>query len=104
MWTVAMISRKGGAGKTDLAVHLAACAEGSGLATGVVDLDPQGTATKWGLRRAEASIRAGAEVVSALPASLPKLLQTARKSGAQLMILDTAPHADAMAVEAARAA
>lgn len=99
-----MISRKGGAGKTNLAVHLAACAEGRGLASGIVDLDPQGTATKWGLRRAQASTRAGAEVVSALPASLPKLLQTARESGAQFMILDTAPHADSLAVDAARAA
>lgn len=99
-----MISRKGGAGKTNLAVHLAACAEGRGVPTGVVDLDPQGTATKWGLRRAEAGVRIGAEVVSAQPASLPKLLDTAQKSGAQLMILDTAPHADSMSVDAARAA
>jgi chromosome partitioning protein len=104
MWTIAMISRKGGAGKTNLAVHLAACAEGRGIATGIVDLDPQGTATKWGIRRTDAGIRAGAEVVSAQPASLPKLLDTARRSGAKLMILDTAPHADSMSVDAARAA
>ncbi|MBV8523071.1 MAG: ParA family protein [Acetobacteraceae bacterium] len=83
---------------------MGACAEGQGLATGIVDLDPQGTATKWGLRRAQNGARTGAEVVSALPASLPKLLTTARKSGAQLMLLDTAPHADSLAVDAARAA
>jgi chromosome partitioning protein len=104
MRTIAMISRKGGAGKTNLAVHLAACAEGRGIPTGVVDLDPQGTATKWGIRRSEAGTHAGAEVISAQPASLPKLLETARRSGAQLMILDTAPHADSMSVDAARAA
>ena len=104
MHVVAMVSRKGGAGKTNLAVHLAACAEGKGIPTGIVDLDPQGTATKWGLRRVESGQRTGAEVVSAQPASLPKLLDTATRAGAQLMILDTAPHADSMAVDAARAA
>ncbi len=103
MRTIAMISRKGGAGKTNLAVHLAACAEGRGIPTGVVDLDPQGTATKWGLRRTESSSRAGAEVISAQPASLPKLLETAKRAGAKLMILDTAPHADSLSVDAARA-
>ena len=98
-----MISRKGGAGKTNLAVHLAACAEGRGISTGVVDLDPQGTATKWGLRRADGGLRNGAEVVSAQPASLPKLLESAKRAGAKLMILDTAPHADSLSVDAARA-
>jgi chromosome partitioning protein len=70
----------------------------------VIDLDPQATATKWGTRRAEDSERQGAEVVSAQVVSLPKLLREAREAGADLMILDTAPHADAMAVDAARVA
>ena len=104
MKTIAMISRKGGAGKTNLAVHLAACAEGRGVPTGIVDMDPQGTATKWGLRRTEAGLRSGAEVIAAQPASLPKLLESAKRAGAQLMILDTAPHADSLSVDAARAA
>ena len=39
MRTVAIISRKGGAGKTNIAVHLAACAEGKGVRAGIVDLD-----------------------------------------------------------------
>jgi chromosome partitioning protein len=99
-----MISRKGGAGKTNLAVHLAACAEGKGIPTGIVDLDPQGTATKWGIRRQENELRSGAEVISAQPTSVPRLLNTARGAGAHLMILDTAPHADSIAVDAARAA
>lgn len=104
MYVVAMISRKGGAGKTNLAVHLAACAEGKGIPTGIVDLDPQGTATKWGMRRLENDLRSGAEVISAQPTSVPRLLENARGAGAQLMILDTAPHADSIAVDAARAA
>ncbi len=104
MYVIAMISRKGGAGKTNLAVHLAACAEGKGIPTGIVDLDPQGTATKWGMRRQENDLRLGAEVISAQPTSVPALLANAKKAGAKLMILDTAPHADSIAVDAARAA
>ena len=104
MYIVAMISRKGGAGKTNLAVHLAACAEGKKIPTGIVDLDPQGTATKWGLRRLENELRTGAEVISAQPAVVPRLLKSAREAGAKLMLLDTAPHADSIAVDAARAA
>lgn len=104
MYVVAMISRKGGAGKTNLAVHLAACAEGKGIAAGIIDLDPQGTATKWGMRREENALRSGAEVMSAQPAGVRRLLDTARDAGAKLMIIDTAPHADSIAVDAARAA
>jgi len=77
---------------------------GEGVSTGVVDLDPQGTATKWDIRRSDAGMHVGAEVISAQPASLPRLLEAARKSGAKLMILDTAPHADSMSVDAARVA
>ena len=104
MRTVAIISRKGGAGKTNIAVHLAACAEGRGMRAGIVDLDPQATSTKWAARRTESASFAGADVVSAQAFSLPKLLAEARGAGARLMLLDTAPHADAMAVDAARAA
>ena len=104
MRTVAIISRKGGAGKTNVAIHLAACAEGKGMRAGIVDLDPQATSTKWGARRVENALSVGADVVSAQAFSLPKLLAEARSAGAQLMLLDTAPHADAMAVDAARAA
>jgi chromosome partitioning protein len=104
VYVVAMISRKGGAGKTNLAVHLAACAEGKGIATGIIDLDPQGTATKWGMRREENALRSGAEVMSAQPTGLHRLLDAARNAGAKLMIIDTAPHADSIAVDAARTA
>ena len=41
MHTVAIISRKGGAGKTTIAVHLAAAAEQAGRRTAILDLDQQ---------------------------------------------------------------
>jgi chromosome partitioning protein len=72
MRTIAIISQKGGAGKTTLAVHLAVYAEQSGLTTAVIDLDPQATAAKWGDRREEAP----PGVISAQAARLPQLLTT----------------------------
>lgn len=74
------------------------------MRAGIVDLDPQATSTKWGARRTESALFTGADVVSSQAFSLPKLLAEAHSAGAGLMLLDTAPHADAIAVDAARAA
>ena len=54
MKTVAILSQKGGAGKTTLALHLAAAAESAGLPSVVIDLDPQASAAGWKDSRAEA--------------------------------------------------
>src|SRR5512147_415911 len=100
MRTIAIISQKGGAGKTTLAVHLAGYAEQSGLMTAVIDLDPQATAAKWGDRREEMS----PEVISAQAVRLPQLLTAARDGGANLTIIDTAPNSDSTALAAAKTA
>src|SRR3954466_1848794 len=100
MKIVALISQKGGAGKTTLAVHLATGAAADGLATAVIDLDPQATAASWGDRRqAEAP-----EAVSGQAVRLPALIKAAEANGAELLILDSAPNADQTASLAARAA
>jgi cellulose biosynthesis protein BcsQ len=44
MKTVALLSQKGGAGKTTLALHLACAAKAAGLASAIIDLDPQASA------------------------------------------------------------
>ena len=44
---IAVVNQKGGVGKTTTAVNVAACAAEAGQRTLVVDLDPQGNATKW---------------------------------------------------------
>ena len=44
MKTIAILSQKGGAGKTTLALHLAGAAVQDALNTLVVDLDPQASA------------------------------------------------------------
>ena len=47
MKTIAILSNKGGAGKTTLAIHLAVAAAQSKKSVAVFDLDPQGSATTW---------------------------------------------------------
>src|SRR5271166_3588816 len=53
MKTVALLSQKGGAGKTTLALHLACAAKASGLASAIIDLDPQASAAAWHDSRAD---------------------------------------------------
>ena len=101
MWTVAIVSQKGGAGKTTLAVHLGVAASAAGLVSLVVDTDPQATASKWGTWRGGGD----PEVIDcAAHALLPRKLQQAAGLGAQFAVIDTPPHADIMAREACRAA
>ena len=100
MKIVAIISQKGGAGKTTLAVHLATAAAAAGHTAAVIDLDPQATATSWGDRR----IAGTPEVVSGQAVRLPALVSAARQNGADFLVLDTAPNADQTASLAARAA
>ena len=47
MRTVAIISQKGGAGKTTLALHLATAAHAAGVVSLILDTDPQATASRW---------------------------------------------------------
>lgn len=47
MKTIAILSGKGGAGKTTLAVHLAVASEQAGHSTALIDLDPQASAFSW---------------------------------------------------------
>ena len=100
MKTIAIISQKGGAGKTTVAVHLATAAAAAGHAAAIIDLDPQGTAASWGDRRQAAA----PEVVSGQAVRLPILVDAAKAAGADLLVLDTAPNADQTALRAAQVA
>ncbi len=100
MLSVAVISQKGGAGKTTVAVGLAVAHELAGGRAVVVDLDPQGSASVWGdLRAADRPL-----VVAAQTPRLRRVLDAARGNGADLAVIDTAPHASHDALAAARAA
>jgi len=100
MKTVAIISQKGGAGKTTLAVHLGTAAAAAGHTSAIIDLDPQATAASWGDRRQALE----PEVISGQAVRLPALMKTARDNGADFLVLDTAPNADQTASLAARSA
>ncbi len=98
MKIIAIISEKGGAGKTTLAVNLAVAAEEHGLATAIFDLDPRANSTVWGDNR-PSKIPA---VVPAQAPRLPILLEQARANDADLVIIDTAGNAESTAGLAAQ--
>ena len=100
MKTVAIISQKGGAGKTTLALHLAVAGHLAGYDTGLIDLDPQGTAETWGTWRNDEP----PAVIGAKAATLSRTLDKASKAGVDLVIIDTPPLAQAEARAAAEAA
>ncbi len=100
MFTVAILSQKGGTGKTTLALHLAVAAEKAGQLAAVVDLDPQASAAGW-----KDSRQAETPVVVSIPSTrLPQALEAARLGGAELAIIDSAPHSGEVALAAAEAA
>jgi len=97
---VAIISQKGGAGKTTLALHLAAAAHEAGRIALVVDCDPQATASQWAAWRKEAP----PEVIDSAPPRLAAKIAAARGQGADFIVIDTPPHADSAARAAVEAA
>ena len=100
MKTVAVLSQKGGSGKTTLVLHLAVAASATGQSVTILDLDPQASATGWSDSRDAAE-----PAVQSLQASrLGKALEGAAKAGTGLVLIDTAPHAADAAVAAAEAA
>lgn len=100
MQTIALLSRKGGAGKSSLAVNLAVAALKDGKAVAILDIDPQASSADWGDSREDED----PAVFSVVPARLNKALATAERAGADLAIIDTAPHSESSAIAAARAA
>ena len=100
MKIISVICQKGGAGKTTIATNLAVLAERAGYPTVLLDLDPQATAAKWGDKRGGQA----PDVVAAQAGRLLRLLDDARRQGAQLAIIDTAPAADTAALEATKSA
>ena len=93
MATIAIISQKGGAGKTTLALHLAAAAQEAGRVALIIDTDPQATASQWASWREDRP----PEVIDSPPPRLAAKIEQARAQGADFIVIDTPPHADSAA-------
>ena len=100
MKTVAILSQKGGAGKTTIALHLAVASSIAGRNTALIDLDPQASAAKWSDRRKT-------ELPVVLSAHASRLQQEMKRVGdtnGEVLVIDTAPHSDSAALEVAKIA
>lgn len=100
MNTLAVLSRKGGTGKTTLTVNLAIAAERAGHKVAIVDLDSQASASEWSDWRAAET----PEVISVHSARLPQELHKLKQLGVTFALLDTPPKIEDIALDAAKAA
>ena len=89
MQTVALVSMKGGSGKTTATVHIAVAAAQQGRNVALIDTDPQQSAARWGHRRAAPL----PVVLTAPPSRLAAELQRCADAGTDLAIIDTPPRA-----------
>lgn len=99
MLTLAVVSQKGGAGKTTLAVHLAVAAMRAGEKVAILDTDPQHSARAWARTRDDEEPL----VVEVDPGEVPDALTEAKKDGYSLVLIDTSPRAEPIAAATCRA-
>ena len=100
MYIIAVIAEKGGVGKTTLALNLAVAAVQKGQKAAVIDIDPQATASKWTDRRKDEH----PWVVPTHAARLGAAIDQAQQQGVDVVVIDTPPHSESAAAEAARRA
>jgi chromosome partitioning protein len=100
MMKVAILSQKGGAGKTTLGLNIAIAAEMDGKQTAIIDLDPQSSMAQWGDSRESQT----PTVVTTQAQRLLNVLETCADNDGEFIVIDTAPHAEQTALAAARAA
>ena len=98
MKTLAVLSQKGGTGKTTVAAHLAVAAEAAGCRTILMDMDPQRSATAWSRMREGP----GPVISDAKAGTLFIARQAAEKLRMGLMVIDTPPSCGDETLEAAR--
>lgn len=100
MKVLSMVSQKGGSGRSCLSAHLSVAFEEVGVSTVVIDLDQQASISQWG----ETRVMEEPTVVTGHVDRLGGMLDTARQAGMALVIIDTPPHSERVAVEAVAAA
>jgi chromosome partitioning protein len=104
MKTLAVISQKGGVGKTTIATALAVAAERHGKSVALFDLDPQVSACSWADRRKAAGHGETPVVRDVNFNRLPHALDAMEKAGCDLVVLDCPPVHRDIAHEAMNAA
>ena len=87
MKTIALVTQKGGSGKTTIAANLAVAAAEAGETVIALDLDPQGSLTAWSNDR-EAEQPAVDQLDAERLNRLPELINTLAGAGMTLLILD----------------
>ena len=98
MRVVSILSRKGGAGKTTLTLHLAVVAQQAGLRVLVMDADPQASACSWHKKREEATpLFVGTGAIN-----IDRALKASSEYGVDLVLIDTPPHTQQVASAAAQ--
>jgi len=102
VWSI--VSQKGGSGKTTLALHLAIAAARARKVL-VIDLDPQQSAERWhAIRQRTTGSKDDPSIAAGPYQKLPDMLKTARRLGAELVLIDTPPKLDKAIMPALRAA
>lgn len=86
MKVITLVTQKGGSGKSTLALSLAVAAEEAGERVFVLEVDKQGTASKWADRRQVET--PGFDRVTSEP-QLDTALSAINKQGYSLVVLDT---------------
>jgi chromosome partitioning protein len=98
MQVISLLSRKGGSGKTTLAVHWAVEAGLGGKKRVVlVDMDAQQSCSSWFAKRAVETPL----LIQSLPGAIKEHIEVCRADGVDWVIIDTEPNIDSSAVHAA---
>ena len=90
MRTIALVSQKGGVGKTTLTINLAAAAHAAGQTALAIDTDPQQSTYEWYRARKEQTPMP--YVAYAFPENLSDVLARARRNEADFAFIDTSPN------------
>ena len=89
--TIAVVGRKGGIGKTTVAVHLAGELATQGRRVALIDADPQGSANQWA---APGRLPVSVDHLPVSPENLQDWVLRLRRVKAEVLILDCPPHLD----------
>ena len=100
MKTLAVVSRKGGAGKTTVSINLTMAARAMGVKAVLADADPQRSACDILKSRDEAA----SLIFETSAAKLFTLIEASRRAGAELLIIDTPATPEADVAEAVKVA